>query len=275
MLFACSLKTNPPQSKNALTLLHWLLDGKMESVDRVFQTDHRRVGDFQFDDEVARVFPNMISRSVPGYGSILSMIEQLAERFVVTNSHVYDLGCSLGAATLLMRPRLPGDCKIYAIDNSTAMVSRLREKLTSVDSNGGGARVEILETDMRDVQFSNASFVVLNFTLQFLPVAQRRDVLQRVYQGMLPGGALLVSEKLRFAQPEQQDWLTNLHLDFKRANGYSEMEIAQKRTALEQQLVPETMGEHIERLEAIGFSTIVPWFQCFNFASMLAVKSET
>ncbi|MNZ86394.1 tRNA (cmo5U34)-methyltransferase [compost metagenome] len=113
--------------------------------------------------------------------------------------------------------------------------------------------------------------VALNFTLQFIPREQRRDLLARIRQTLLPGGALILSEKLRFADSEEQQLLTDLHIAFKRANGYSELEIAQKRSAIENVMKPDSLEEHRERLLAAGFSKVIPWFQCLNFASLIAL----
>lgn len=238
--------------------------------DDIYSLPMNRVGEFQFDDQVVQVFPDMIARSVPGYASILSMIEQLAGRFVRPGTTVWDLGCSLGAATRLIRRQAPADCVIHAVDNSSAMIERLRTLLQ--ESSEIGCPVELHEADLRSVEIRNASFVVLNLTLQFLHPDQRSQVIQKIADGMEPGGALLLSEKICFADPQQQDLLTNLHHDFKRAHGYSDLEISQKRSAIENLLIPETLETHVQRIRDAGFRTVAPWFQCFNFASILAVK---
>ena len=240
--------------------------------DDIYSLPRDQVGRFEFDDAVADVFPDMINRSVPGYGSILSVIEQLAERYVTPGSNVYDLGCSLGAATLLIQGKSPQDATIHAIDNSEAMTRRLSERV--VDA-ADVATVEVRHADILDVKMENASFVVLNFTLQFIAAEQRDALLARACQALNPGGALLLSEKVCFDAPAQQQLLTDLHLDFKRANGYSELEIAQKRTSLENTLIPETIEAHCDRLKRVGFSVTAPWFLCFNFASILAVKGDS
>ncbi len=240
--------------------------------DQIYSLPHERVGDFTFDETVAQVFPDMIARSVPGYASILSMIEQLSSRYARPHTNVYDLGCSLGAATLLMRNRIPADATLHAIDNAPAMVKRLRTQLTETSSDGPRCKVEVHESDINHFPMSNASFVVLNFTLQFIPLDQRPYLLGVICDALNPGGALLLSEKIRFEDSLQQQLLSDLHHDFKRANGYSDLEIAQKRTALEKRLLPETLAAHTERLRSVGFSCTSPWFQCFNFVSILAVK---
>ncbi|MDA1231741.1 MAG: carboxy-S-adenosyl-L-methionine synthase CmoA [Planctomycetota bacterium] len=238
--------------------------------DDIYSLPLNQVGSIEFDEQVVGVFPDMIARSVPGYASILSMIEQLSSRFVRPGTAVWDLGCSLGAATRLIRRQAPLDCTIHAVDNSAAMIQRLRSILAECDDNG--CCVELHEMDLRDVEISNATFVVLNLTLQFLPPAERTRVIQKVWCGLLPGGALLLSEKICFDEPTQQQLMTDLHHDFKRAHGYSDLEVAQKRTAIENRLIPETLDTHIERLKNAGFATVAPWFQCFNFVSILAVR---
>ena len=241
--------------------------------DDLYSLPLNQVGNFEFDEQVVRVFPDMIARSVPGYGSILSMIEQLAARFVTPGTTVWDLGCSLGAATRLIRRSAPLDCTIHAVDNSAAMIDRLRSNLTESDNTG--CEVTLHESDLRDVEIRNASFVVLNLTLQFLPPAARTHVIQNVWRGLLPGGALLLSEKICFDEPTQQLLMTELHHDFKRANGYSDLEVAQKPTAIENRLIPESLESQIHHVRHAGLRTIAPWFQCFNFASILAVRSES
>lgn len=241
--------------------------------DQIFSLPMQRVGDFEFDEQVVDVFPDMIARSVPGYASILSMIEQLAARFVRPETQVYDLGCSLGAATRLIRRHAPDSCVVHAIDNSPAMIDRLCSLLAA--DPPGGCRVHVQQSDIRNAVLSDASFVVLNLTLQFIPPAERAAILHNVFSGLLPGGALLLSEKVCFTDPARQTLLTRLHHDFKRAHGYSDLEIAQKRTAIENRLVPETLETHLQRLSQAGFNTVVPWFQCFNFVSILAVRAES
>ena len=241
--------------------------------DDLYSLPLNQVGSFEFDEQVVRVFPDMIARSVPGYASILSMIEQLSSRFVRPGTTVWDLGCSLGAATRLIRRQAPLDCTIHAVDNSPAMIQRLKTILD--DPNDNGCTVKLHEADLRDVEIRNATFVVLNLTLQFLPPADRTRVIENVFRGLLPGGALLLSEKICFDETTQQQLMTDLHHDFKRAHGYSDLEVAQKRTAIENRLIPESLDTHINRLKHAGFTTVAPWFQCFNFVSILAVSATT
>lgn len=239
--------------------------------DNIYSAPLNRVGDFEFDDAVADVFPDMIRRSVPGYSSMLSMVALCAEEYSRPGTNVWDLGCSLGACTLLMHEQAVPDCRIIGVDLAESMIQRLsatvQQKGVSTD------RIELRQADLRDVVVENASFVCLNLTLQFLPPEERTVVIQSIFDGMNEGAALLLSEKICFEDQAQQDLMTSLHHDFKRAHGYSDLEIAQKRTAIENRLIPETLQQHTDRLKNAGFHTVSVWFQCFNFASLLAIKA--
>lgn len=238
--------------------------------DDIFAEPLAQVPDFSFDAQVADVFPDMIQRSVPGYQTIIQTIGKLSSRFQQADSNYYDLGCSLGAATLAMRRNIDAvNSNIIAVDNSSAMVERCERHLQAFRSE---VPVQVKLADIREQSIENAAIVVINFTLQFLPKADRSALLQRVYQGLKPGGLLLLSEKFVSADSTANDLLVELHYDFKRANGYSELEISQKRSALENVMKPDTLAEHQQRLTAAGFNSQTLWFQCFNFCSMVAIK---
>ncbi len=242
-----------------------------KKTDAIYAAPLQNIIDFQFDERVVAVFPDMIQRSVPGYGLIISNIGILAAKYAQAGSHCYDLGCSLGAASLAMRQRITApDCDIISVDNSPAMIERARE-LLALDTEST-IPVTMICTDLQNVAIENASVVVLNFTLQFIPPAQRLALIQRIHAGLRPDGILILSEKIAFSEPWQQDFHEELHHDFKRANGYSDLEISQKRSALEKVLIPETLACHQKRLRAAGFSASELWFQCFNFVSLVAIK---
>lgn len=236
--------------------------------DSLYANPLGEISAFKFDEAVVSVFPDMIQRSVPGYAAIISAIGMLAGRFSQANSRCYDLGCSLGAATVAMRKHINAqNCRIVAVDNSPAMVEGLQQSLV-----GDGGAIEVVCADIRDVEIQNASVVVLNFTLQFIPLLDRQTLLANIYRGMLPGGLLIVSEKLAFEDARQQQLQIDMHHDFKRLQGYSDLEISQKRTALENVLLPESFAVHQQRLLQAGFGSAEIWFQYFNFASMVALK---
>lgn len=228
----------------------------------------QKVSGFIFDDKVAAVFPDMIQRSVPGYGTIIHMIGQLASRYAQADSRCYDLGCSLGAATLVMREQLDAKIKVIGVDNSEDMIARCRAALKTAAKPNLELRCE----DILSTEISRASLVILNFTLQFIAPAKRQQLVAKIYRGMLPGGILVLSEKLAFDNNHHNELMMELHHYFKRSNGYSDLEIAQKRAALENVLIPETLGTHQQRLLNTGFKHVDLWFQCFNFVSMIATK---
>lgn len=244
----------------------------MTQVDNLFATPQTQVADFVFDHDVARVFPDMIKRSVPGYPTIVESIGLIAGQHARAGTRLYDLGCSLGAATQSMRRHVTAEgCSITAVDNASAMVERCREYMTAQDAMvEAPCPVEVLEADITEFSLEPCSVVVLNFTLQFVPPEQRLRLLTHIRQALLPGGVLILSEKLAFADSQTQQSLERLHYAFKRANGYSDLEIAQKRSAIENVMIPDTLETHLDRLEQAGFGHAHTWFQCLNFCSMIA-----
>ncbi|MDF7667640.1 carboxy-S-adenosyl-L-methionine synthase CmoA [Orbaceae bacterium ESL0727] len=238
--------------------------------DSLFSVPINKLGDWTFDEKVAEVFPDMVQRSVPGYANIIAMIGMLASRFVKANTTIYDLGCSLGAATLSIRRQITEEnCQIIAVDNSEPMIERCKRHIDAYKAN---TPVNVICADIADIEMENASMVVLNFTLQFLSPGARQQILNKIYQALIPNGILVLSEKFSFADDTINDLLFNMHLDFKRANGYSELEISQKRTMLENVMLTDTIETHKDRLLKAGFNHINTWFQCFNFGSIIAIK---
>ena len=238
--------------------------------DNLFAKSRALTTGFRFDEQVVKVFPDMITRSVPGYELVIPMTGMLARRYAQPDTNIYDLGCSLGATSLAMSIAVQAaGTKIIAVDNSEAMVSRFKHTL---NDNQCRVPVEIHLENMLDTNIENASVVVLNFTLQFLDREQRQVLINRISAGMKPGGVLIVSEKICFENEQQQDDQTKWHHDFKRTQGYSDLEIAQKRNALEDVLRPETEAAHMERFQQAGLRNSQRWFQCFSFVSYIAFK---
>jgi len=225
---------------------------------------------FEFSEQVVRVFPDMIERSVPGYRLLLELTALPVQRAAMPGTRIYDLGCSLGAATLAARRAVQAEgVSIIAVDNAPGMVARCREIMAGDNSR---VPVEVIEADIGELAIENASVVLLYFTLQFLPLAARDALIRRIHEGLVPGGLLLLAEKLVFESEPNQCWLDTHHHDFKRAQGYSDLEIARKRQALENVLIPEARQAHHARLTGAGFGSVIDWFQCFNFAAFAAVK---
>lgn len=245
----------------------------MTEKDRIYAEKLSKVKDFVFDERVVRVFPDMINRSVPGYDLIVPMMGMLARRYATADSNLYDLGCSLGAVSLAMQGAVskPG-VHIRAIDNSPDMIEQFRSRLES--QRAEQARIEPILQDIRETTIENASVVAMNFTLQFVPVGERSELLRNIHSGLNPKGVLLLSEKTAFSDSVEDLLLNSWHHDFKRAQGYSELEISGKRDALEHVMIPETMECHRARLCEAGFRRVVPWFQGFNFVSLVAFADD-
>ncbi|HBX26106.1 MAG TPA: carboxy-S-adenosyl-L-methionine synthase CmoA [Gammaproteobacteria bacterium] len=239
--------------------------------DNLFERPFAGVGDFRFDEKVSEVFPDMIRRSVPGYGHVIGLSGLIAKRYAIPNTVIYDLGCSLGATTIVIANELttPG-CRIVAVDNSEAMLNRARA--TNNDRLVSPQPIEWLCRDITDMSFEACSIVVLNFTLQFIAIEKREELLTNIKNSLVPGGLVILAEKVLHHDTKSQQSLTDLHHDFKRANGYSELEIAGKRQAIENVLVPETSSAHEARLARAGFSEITQFFHCINFKAWIAVK---
>ena len=241
--------------------------------DRIFSQPLTHVPDFVFNEAVVNVFPDMIKRSVPGYPTIVENTGMLAAQFAQANTKLYDLGCSLGAVTQAMRRHVDQpNCSIIGIDNSAAMIERCQEYLNAQDAMFQSLLpATVIEQDILATEYQPSSFIALNFTLQFIQPSQRAELLKKLHQSLVPSGALVLSEKIKFDDPETQQQLNELHLSFKRANGYSTLEIAQKRLAIENVMLPDTFETHRQRLLNAGFKQVTLWFQCFNFASMIAL----
>lgn len=243
------------------------------TTDNIFAAPRGAIEPFRFDERVVNVFPDMIRRSVPGYATIIDMIGILAARYAKADTDLLDLGCSLGAASFAMAStvRVP-NCHIRAVDNSAAMIEQARQLLSAVDRRSP-VIVDFIEQNLEDVAWQRpASMAVLNFTLQFIPLAQREALLARIATTLVPGGALVLSEKICYPDAAEEALQQSLYYAFKANNGYSQMEISQKREALENVLVPETIEAHRERLLRVGFSDVRLWYRCFNFCSILAIK---
>jgi tRNA (cmo5U34)-methyltransferase len=233
--------------------------------DKIFRTHRDEINEFTFDEEVAAVFDDMLKRSVPGYGTILSLIALCAQKYVTPGSAVYDLGASRGASTMAIAHNIrTQDCRLYAVDNSRAMYKNLLEAARSFQGN---TEIIPLHEDILHTPVKKASLTVLNLTLQFVPPERRNRLLKTIHAGTLPGGCLFLAEKVKDSSS-----MTELYYDFKRANGYNDLEISQKRTALEEVLIPDTESEHMARLQKAGFCRVERLFQTLNFRAYAAWK---
>jgi len=276
--------------------------------DNLFDSAAAPVRPFRFDAEVARVFPDMVHRSVPGYAEMVEFTGLLARRLVPADGVCYDLGCSLGAVTEAIVRQTPASVRVIAVDNAPAMIAKLTAQLKSppaplflrgeeeekppVDKSprppfskgeekpplekgglgGFETRITPICADAETIPIHDAALVVLNLTLQFIAPERRLALLERIRAGLIPNGALILVEKIALPNDRGGALLTELHADFKRAHGYSELAISGKRAALEQVLIPDQIEIHEQRLNAAGFTGITRWYQSLNFVAWLAWK---
>lgn len=242
----------------------------MSQKDNIYQSKLETVSKFTFDSKVADVFDDMIQRSVPGYDQILRHIPVLCDYYSQAKSNIYDLGSSTGAGLLAMNAvAVAKQAKLIGIDNSQAMITSASSKLEILNP---AAELELVCADLLDVELENASFVLMNYTLQFIAQTERKHLLTKIFDAMLPNSALVLSEKTQTESSDAKDEMIELHHRFKASKGYSDLEIAQKRDAIEDVLVPESIATHTARLRDVGFDIVMPWQQHFQFASILAVK---
>lgn len=234
--------------------------------DEVFRNPRHQIVDFVFDESVAAAFPDMIRRSVPGYETVVPLSGLIAARHARSAGRCYDLGCSLGATAMaILRQLDTPNCRIIGVDSSASMLDRARAL------HGEEQRIEWVHADIRDVPIEQACAVVMNYTLQFVPSADRLPLLTRIREGLDPSGVLIVSEKVRFADEWEQNYFDHTHIAYKRANGYSAIEVSQKRAALENVLIPDRIEEHEARFRAAGFGRVHVWFRCLNWVSFVAM----
>lgn len=219
--------------------------------------------DFQFDERVVSVFPDMIYRSIPNYAGLLQLISVLSQNFLQDKtSTVYDLGASLGAASLAVLKTCP-KAKIIAVDNSLAMHKRLSDYLLGA----GIGNIKAVCADILTIDFEIADLFLLNFVMQFIDLNKRDFLLNKIYQSLNKGGVVFLSEKTK----SNNSLLIKLHENFKKNNGYSELAISQKRESLEKVMLIEDTKTIINRAEKIGFS-VVPFFQSLMFCGFILQK---
>lgn len=239
------------------------------NIDKLFEQQFDEVKAFAFDQQVTDVFTDMIKRSVPGYESILKSIAMYCMKYAQTGTNIYDLGCSLGAvAVTAAYSTKDKNCKVIAVDTSLPMLEKCKQ---IVQQNNLQNQIEVKNLDICELPIVNASVVISNFTLQFIPKEQRKNIIENIYKGLNKGGVFILSEKFK-GDEECDHFLIQHYHAYKKLNGYSNKEIQRKRNALKDVLVPDSLLEIESRLRSVGFKTTIKWFQCFNFVSFIVVK---
>jgi tRNA (cmo5U34)-methyltransferase len=232
-----------------------------------------RVEDFCFDHQVAAVFDDMISRSVPFYEEVQRMVVELGMKFLEGGGKVYDVGCATGTTLAKLEALVPSawNVELVGIEPSRAMLEQARSKLG--DSTAG--RVQLVEASIQDLsELPDARLVTMLYTLQFVRPIDRLSVLTMIRRSLRPGGCLLVAEKVLADADFARRLYIDVYHDYKRTNGYSETEITKKRQALENVLIPYRNHENVELLRAAGFSGVEQAFRWYNFALYLAVTPD-
>ncbi len=238
--------------------------------DRLFDDPQAGNSDFVFDDRTARVFDDMVNRSVPLYGEIQRMLGEMAADFATPGSNLFDLGCATATSLIQLDPVVDPGVRFVGVDNSREMLDKAREKLTR---HGMQRQWDLQLADLhREQVVENASVVIMNLTLQFIRPLYRERVARNIYEGLEEQGALLLVEKLTIGDSLFNRLFINYYYEMKRRNGYSEVEIATKREALENVLIPYRPEENRELLASAGFSHIEEFFRWYNFSGIIAVK---
>lgn len=241
--------------------------------DTVFAKKQTTLTPFRFNEKVTEVFDDMLVRSVPFYGESLKQQARITQHYYRPGTRIYDLGCSHGNLGLLVRDVFGNrPFTLIGVDNSLPMIHKYRARLAEAPEADTGRRIHLVCGGMEEVRIENASVVLINLTLQFLAPEMRDSLIRSVYQGLCPGGVMLLTEKTVHPDPGLRNLELEFYRQFKRENGYSDLEISQKRDALEKVLVPEALPVHEHRVLSAGFSLFNVWLKWFNFTSMMAVK---
>ena len=240
--------------------------------DEVFKENISKPSDFKFSSKVAGVFDDMVNRSVPYYEEMQRMIAELAGSHAKKDTYVYDLGCSTGTTMIHMNETISDDIRFVGIDDSQAMLDKCAAKLKEI---GFERPVSLKVADLNTgIDIDNASVVVLCLTLQFVRPINRERLVKEIFKGLVPGGVLIVMEKILAEDSAFNRDFIKYYYDMKRRHNYSEMEIAQKREALENVLIPYKLSENITLMREAGFSHCEVFFKWYNFSGFIATKNQ-
>lgn len=238
--------------------------------DVLFSVESRAVGDFNFGEQTAEVFDDMLDRSIPMYRELQSMIGEIAGEFAAEGTNVYDLGCSTGITLETLHLAVSAGATLVGLDYSEPMLERARQRFRPLLECG---RMRLDHADLnRGCLIENASVVVLNLTLQFIRPLYRDRLMRQIVSGLNDNGVLILVEKVLAADSTINRQFIKFYYDMKRRNGYDELEIAQKREALENVLIPYRAEENVELLKRSGFREVETFYRWYNFCGFLALK---
>ena len=222
---------------------------------------------FEFDEAVASVFDDMLSRSVPFYDEVRKLVISLILSEQKEGKNVLDLGSSTAKFLLDLHAKMDVKMHLKGLDNSQAMLDRAEQKCQAF-----GADIELELADMLDYTYENEDVIVANYTLQFIRPMQRASLLQKLYDGLNEEGVFIFSEKVVFEDKKLDKELIDIYYAYKKEQGYSDYEIAQKREALENVLIPFTIEENIQMCKDAGFRSVDTVFQWSNFVTFVSKK---
>lgn len=222
---------------------------------------------FEFDEQVAAVFDDMLHRSVPYYEEAMDLTRFFALAHLKEGGRLYDLGCSTASTLLSIERDLTIKAELIGIDNSASMLEQARRKLHAFASD-----IELIESDMLTYAYKPAHVIICNYTFQFIRPPVRESLIKTLFATIESGGVLIFSEKVVSEDKRINKLLIDRYYQFKKRQGYSDYEIVQKREALENVLVPYTERENVEMIKRCGFSHCEIVFRWANFATFVAVK---
>jgi tRNA (cmo5U34)-methyltransferase len=244
--------------------------------DKVFSEHIQNIRPFEFNEKVAHVFDDMAERSIPFYKEVQKMVTGLALTFFQKGSNIYDLGSSTATTISLISQGLKDhdikDYAIFGIDSSSAMCREAEVKLKSIDADM--KKIHLQEGDLFDCQIENASVVIMNYTLQFIDPLKREKLISHIYKGLRHNGILLVSDKMLQSNTDTRRIFIENYYEMKRTNGYSDLEISQKREALENVLIPYSVKEEERLFRNCGFEAVDTFFTWYNFSSFICMKKN-
>ncbi len=239
----------------------------MKQKDNIYAIRQKGIKKFKFDKKVAEVFDDMIARSVPLYSEIIDKEAKIAERFYKKDTYIYDLGCSTGNfCSAFSKIFYNGSFKMICVDNSEPMLEICKNRIKDTDN------IKYICEDIFKIEFKKSSVIAANFIFQFLPVKEREIMIKKIYDSLIPGGILLTAEKIIHKEEEISKLQQNFYYKLKEENGYSKLEISQKREALENVLIPETIADHNRRFLKAGFKKTDIWLKWFNFTAFICIK---
>ena len=238
------------------------------SQDNIFQKKIEK--QFQFDENVASVFDDMLNRSVPFYNENIDLIVQIIEKYIQENEQILDLGCSTASLLLTIEKKINKKLKLTGFDNSKAMLEQAEKKLQAFNS-----KIKLIHADILKDSFPKSKIIILNYTLQFIRPIERENFLKKIFNNLADDGLLILSEKIITENSLLNKHLIDIYYNYKKKMGYSDYEIAQKREALENVLIPYTEQENIRLLKSVGFDEVETIFRWANFSTFLVLKNKS